>query len=147
MFPLAVPVDEAAASILNQALKLDGFFPEFPPEQVGKLFPRSALMAYPADTRFIEQGDTGRDIFIVCDGRVGVSKVFGDAGAQLAELGPGSVLGEIAMIQEGVRTATAITAGPCRIFRLAFEDIQYILKNNPPLADHLRNLALSRLAQ
>ncbi len=147
MDPFAVPVDDNAAAVLNQTLKLEGFFPEFPPDQVAKIFPRSALMLYPGEFRLIEQGDTGRDIFIVCEGKVSVSKVFGDAGAQLAELGPGSLLGEIALIKEGVRSATVIVVGDSKIFRLVYADIQYLLENNKPLADHLKSLALTRLAQ
>jgi CRP-like cAMP-binding protein len=63
----------------------------------------------------------------------------------LATLGPGTLLGEIALLRDGSRTATVVAAVDCQIYRLVFEDLQYILKNNPALGEHLRALAQKRL--
>lgn len=131
--------------MLSRALKLEGFFPEFKAEHVEKLFPRSGFFNYPSDHHLVEQGDAGRDIFIIYQGRVDILQSFGSAAASLASLGAGDLLGEIGLIRDGVRSATALVVGPALVYRLAFEDIQYILINNPELASHLRGLAKERL--
>lgn len=56
------------------------------------------------------QGDDGADLFLVLDG---VASVEVD-GEILAEMGPGAVLGERAVIEGGHRTATVRAVTPLR---------------------------------
>lgn len=139
-----LPIDDKCAALLFKALKLEGFFPELTPDEAKMLFPRSGRMVYPANTAVIEQGDAGRDLYVIETGGVIVTQTFGSAGAQLSNLGPGDVFGEIALIQDGVRHANVITTAVSRIFRLAFQDVQYLLKNNAALGGHLQALAATR---
>ncbi|MBI3554417.1 MAG: cyclic nucleotide-binding domain-containing protein [Elusimicrobia bacterium] len=141
-----LPAGDAAAAAVSGALKLEGFFPEFSAEHLQKLFPRSGLYGYPRESAVMEQGEEGRDLFVVCRGSVRVQQSFGSAAASLATLGPGELLGEIALLKDGARTATVVAAEDCQVYRLAFEDLQYLLKNNPALGEHLRNLARLRQA-
>jgi CRP-like cAMP-binding protein len=64
-------------------------------------------------TVFVE-GERGDDLALVLDGAVDVDV----AGEFLAQLGPGSVLGERAGQGGGVRTATVTAATDCRIVRV-----------------------------
>lgn len=139
-----VPVDDRIASLIGAALKLEGFFPEFKADHLTHLFPKSGLTRYPAGAHIIDQGDAGRDLFVICFGKVGVSQAFGAAGAALGELKEGDIFGEIGLIRDGVRTATVISEGEAHVFRIAFEDLQYLLTNNPALAKHLQSLAQKR---
>lgn len=132
------------AELLNRLLKLEGFFPEFKAEHAAKIFPRSGLWYYPKDYHVIEQGEVGRDLFIIRLGRVSISKSFGDAGADVADLGPETMFGETGLLREGQRTATAIVSEEAQIYRLDYGDIQYLLTNNRELADHLQQLARER---
>jgi hypothetical protein len=65
---------------------------------------------------FVE-GEVGDDIALVLDGVVEVSV----GGTSLAELGPGSVIGERAGVGSGRRTATITAATDCRIVRVPRE--------------------------
>ena len=132
------------ASIVARALRLEDFFPEFTGEQCGKLFPHSGVALYASGDFLIEQEESGRDLFILIEGSVTVTLSMGSAAAQVATLGPGALMGEIALLREGLRTASAIAALPTRAFRLVYEDMGYILKNNPVLAAHLQSLAKER---
>ncbi len=64
-----------------------------------------------AGTELIRQGDEGDELFLLLNGIVGVAV----DGAQLAELGPGAVLGERAGLAGGRRTATVTALTPCRV--------------------------------
>ena len=139
----AVPSD-AEASIVARALRLDTFFPEFTGEQCSKILPRSGVGVYAAGEFVIEQGESGRDLFVLLDGSVSVTLSMGSAGAELATLGVESLLGEVALLRDGQRTASAMALVPTRAFRLMFEDMGYILQNNPELASHLQGLAQQR---
>ncbi|MBI5246202.1 MAG: cyclic nucleotide-binding domain-containing protein [Elusimicrobia bacterium] len=143
--PRVRPSDDDAL-IVMKSLRLEDFFPELSGEQCAKLFPRSGVGDYAAGDFLIEQDEAGRDLFVVVEGAFTITKSMGSAAAELATIGPGAVLGEIALIREGTRTASAIAAGPARAFRLAYADMDYILANNPKLAMHLQNLAREREA-
>lgn len=144
MAPPRLPVDDAAAAAVYRAFKLADFFPEFSGELCMKVFPRSGLNAFAEGERLLEQGEGGRDLFLLLSGRVAIVQSFGSAAAELASLGPGVVVGEVALLRDGVRTASAVAMEATSAFRLAFEDVGYILKNNPALAAHLEALARER---
>jgi CRP-like cAMP-binding protein len=59
----------------------------------------------------VRQGDPGREVFLVLDGVVRVDR----DGEQLAEYGPGAMLGERAHLEGGVRTSTLVAVTACRV--------------------------------
>jgi Cyclic nucleotide-binding domain len=67
----------------------------------------------------VEEGDEGADVFLVLDGVVSVEV----AGEPLAQLGPGAVLGERALLEGGRRTATLRAVTPCRIATISGEQL------------------------
>lgn len=142
--PVREPASDADAVVVARALRLESFFPEFNAELCGKVFPRSGVSVYAPGDYLIEQGETGRDLFVLLDGGVSVMLSMGSAGAQVATLGAESLLGEVALLRDGTRTASAVAAGPVRAFRLVYEDMGYVLQNNPELAEHLKGLAKQR---
>lgn len=142
--PQRQPVDDAAALAVYDAFRLAGFFPEFNGELCAKVFPRSAVELYRTDERLLVQGDGGRDLFLLLSGRVSIVQELGSMAAELGTLEAGSVVGEVALLRDGVRTASAVALAPTRAFRLVFEDVGYVLENNPPLHAHLEELARRR---
>jgi hypothetical protein len=60
-------------------------------------------------TVLAEQGQRGREIYLLLDGVVAVSV----DGTQLAELGPGAIMGERAVLERGLRTATLCAVTDC----------------------------------
>jgi hypothetical protein len=59
----------------------------------------------------ITQGESGNDLFLLLDGVLSVI-VDGDA---VAEVGPGSILGERAAVEGGIRTSTLKATTPVRV--------------------------------
>src|SRR5262245_36061210 len=57
---------------------------------------------YEQGQAIVEQGDEGRELFLILDGTIDV-EVDGD---EVAEIGPGALLGEMALLEGGKRTAT-----------------------------------------
>lgn len=62
----------------------------------------------PAGHVLMNQGDIGRQMFVVARGRVAVER----NGQRINELGPGGAVGEMALISEGPRNATVTTMKP-----------------------------------
>jgi hypothetical protein len=65
----------------------------------------------PAGHVLARQGDTGSDIYLVLDGVIRIDR----DGEQLAEYGPGAMLGERAHLEGGVRTASLVAVTACRV--------------------------------
>ena len=59
----------------------------------------------------LEQGEAGGELFLLLDGILSVEV----DGAPLAEVGPGAILGERAVLEGGRRTATLRAVTPCRV--------------------------------
>jgi hypothetical protein len=59
----------------------------------------------------VKQGDAGRELFLLLDGVLAV-EIDGDA---VSEVGPGAILGELALLEEGRRTATLRAVTPCKV--------------------------------
>ena len=59
----------------------------------------------------VEQGAEGHDLYLLLDGVLGVEV----DGEPVAEMGPGTMLGERASLEGGVRTATLRALSPCRV--------------------------------
>jgi hypothetical protein len=66
-----------------------------------------------------EQGEPGSSLYLVLDGVLSVDV----DGETLGELGPGAVLGERAVLESGIRTATLRAVTPVRIAEAAGADI------------------------
>ncbi len=145
--PRSLPVDEPTAEAVSKAFDLLGFFPEFSAELCAKVFPRSGVEQFRAGEKLIEQGETGRDLLLILAGEAGVQYKVEYLAAEVGRLGPGAVVGEMALLADGVRTASVTASAPTFVFRLAFEDVGYILQNNPTLAEHLKGLARQRSAR
>jgi hypothetical protein len=63
----------------------------------------------------VEQGSPGDDLYLLLDGVLGVEV----DGEQVAEMGPGTMLGERASLEGGFRTATLRAVTPCRLAVIA----------------------------
>ena len=66
-----------------------------------------------------DQGQDGNEVFLLLDGVVDV-EVDGEA---IAELGPGAVLGERAVLEGGLRTSTVIARTKCRVAVAAADQV------------------------
>ncbi len=79
--------------------------------------------------------------YIVLEGSVKIRK----AGEVLAELGPGDVFGEIALVNHRLRSASVVAASQVRALRLSDEAIAALLDHDSGFADTLRATAQKRL--
>ena len=72
---------------------------------------RPEIRNLPEGTQLTRQGDVGDELYLILDGVVRVDV----DGAGLAELGPGAVIGERALLEDSRRTSTVTAATPLRV--------------------------------
>ena len=61
-------------------------------------------------------------------------KISAGVDKDLAVLGPGDCFGEMAMIEDSPRSATATSSGDCVLFQLGRQDLNRWLKSRPEMA-------------
>jgi CRP-like cAMP-binding protein len=82
-----------------------------------------------AGTVLTHEGAREGFFFIVVEGSVRIER----AGRVVNTIGPGEFLGEIALLDGGPRTATAITETPCRLLSLTYQMFHELLDASPDI--------------
>ncbi len=78
------------------------------------------------------EGDVGDGLYLVDEGLVEISAKVGQQERRvLAKLGPNSIFGEMAVIDDEVRSATAIAESDTRLTFVGREDVLSVLKQYP----------------
>ncbi len=96
----------------------------------------------PAGAELVRQGSYGRQFFIIVDG---TAEVVRD-GVNIATLGVGDVVGELAMLSRERRTATVTATGPVRALVGSTREFWSLLGSFPNLATSVRDTAAVRTA-
>jgi CRP-like cAMP-binding protein len=76
----------------------------------------------------VRTGEKSSDLYVILDGRVIVCTSAGD---QLAEIGPGSVLGEVALVDDQPRCADAVCKGLVKVARFPAKELRSYMGRNP----------------
>ena len=94
----------------------------------------------PAGQVLTEQGEPGDEFFMVADGEVEIRL----QGRVVRRLGPGDYLGELALILGGVRTATAVTLVPSRLYVLNESEFTALLRRHPRIEERVLTTVAER---
>lgn len=89
----------------------------------------------------VQQGQVGNGLYIIVSGWVRI--VAGEG--ELARLGPGEMLGELAVIDQQPRVASAVADGPTTCLALASWDLIAMLEQDSGLAMNLLRELAGRL--
>jgi CRP-like cAMP-binding protein len=97
-----------------------------------RLIASGYVMAFAADEVIIRQGEEGTAMYLVLSGtvRVETNAVPGPS-VQLAELGRGACLGEVAVLTGGPRTATVTAIDPVQAVAFEAHRIRRIVDDDP----------------
>ena len=81
-------------------------------------------------TLIIDQGQMGREAFVVLDGQVTVKR----GGRKITSLGPGGIVGELSLLDHGPRTATVVCDTDCTLFVIDQRHFRAVLEQFPSIA-------------
>jgi CRP/FNR family cyclic AMP-dependent transcriptional regulator len=122
---------------LNGATVLEGIplFSGLGQEELEQVERQAVRKRYRANTVFIEQGDDANNLYFLIQGRVKIL-IAGDDGKEiiLGEKGPGSYVGELALLGEGKRTASVQTLEDSQFLVLSRQSFESLLRTRPDIA-------------
>ncbi len=82
-----------------------------------------------------KEGGRGMSMYFVASGRIRIYKrTASGSSRQLAIVGPGYFFGEMALVDEVPRSASAAAAEPCLLFELYSGDLEHWVKESAPQA-------------
>lgn len=91
----------------------------------------------------VDQGQAGREAFIVLDGTATVKR----NDRKVATLGPGEQFGELALLDHGPRTASVVADTPMRLLVLSSRAFSGVLDDVPTLSVKLLAALATRIRE
>lgn len=107
---------------------------------VGRL---SDVVHYPEGKVICEEGSTGREFFLVIDGKAAVKK----GKRTVATVGPGSYFGELSILDGAPRSATVVASSDMNLLVLEQREFGGVIRELPALAAKLLSAMAARLRE
>lgn len=98
-------------------------------------------LAIPAGQTVFNEGDTGNTMYVVVEGDVDLLV----KGKLVESLGPGGVLGEMALLDNVPRSASAIAKTACRLVEINEKRFKFLVQQTPNFALQLMRVIADRL--
>jgi CRP-like cAMP-binding protein len=97
----------------------------------------------PAGYALADQGQTGREAFIIVEGSATVRR----NGKKVAVLGPGAVVGELSLLDHGPRTATAVCDTDCTLLVIDQRRFLGVIDDVPAISHKLLASLASKIRE
>ncbi|HSY09802.1 MAG TPA: ATP-binding protein [Candidatus Dormibacteraeota bacterium] len=86
-------------------------------------------------SQIFREGDRGDGLYIIKDGSVQIAHMVGEEVRHIfSQLGPGEIFGEMAVIEDRPRSATAVALTDTQLYFIAREEMRTLLQHSPGLA-------------
>ena len=95
----------------------------------------------PAGWSLIGENTPADKAYLLVDGEVSVRK----QGEEVARLGPGDVIGEIAIVNHKLRTASVVSLTPLEVVRFTREALEQLIEDVPAFGAAIRGTTADRL--
>jgi len=136
----------AEIKALSAILRRIHFFSDLSTPDLERIFDVTQLIGYEGrHTTIFKKGQRGDALYMIHRGAVDIvlPRLLRPA-RKLASLKEGDFFGEMALLKQANRTATAIADGPCELFVLSLPNFNDIVRKNPNFQRELEGMAARR---
>jgi signal transduction histidine kinase len=96
------------------------------------------VKAYKAGRNIFQEGDPGDGLYLILEGKVQITCLLGqDQRTVLSQLGAGDFFGEMAVLDNQPRSATATAETDTKVYFILRDDLLKVLEHSPSLAANL----------
>lgn len=108
-------------------------------QRFGKEFPKGTVL--------FQEGEPGKDMFVLQSGKISISKKVRDVEKVLAVLGPGEFFGEMAIISNKPRNATATVTEDAKLLVIDPKTFEAMIRGNAEIAVRMIKKLAERLSE
>ena len=134
----------------------DGEFIDLAKERMAKIHPYAKVVnidknsdnftrVYPKNTMIFSENEPGNELYIIQNGRVKITKIVDNNEVLLAMLKTGDIFGEMALLENKPRSASAIAYDDVKLLAVNKANFQLMVKNQPQLITRLTQLLADRI--
>ena len=106
---------------------------------------QESIREYQQDQMIFSESQPGKDMFIIQSGEVAISKVVNGNEVTLAVLKKGDMFGEMALLENKSRSASAITHSACRLMVVNLANFNQMVTTQPQMIARLTTTLADRL--
>jgi CRP-like cAMP-binding protein len=135
------PDAENIAEVKKKMMKIAPYVkvqkPKYPPDQMARKYPRDSLI--------FAEGETGDELYIIQDGTVNITKIIDNQEMVLAVLKKGNIFGEMALLEDKPRAATAEVSEDCSVLAVNRKNFQEVSRSQPDMVARLTSAMAERI--
>jgi CRP-like cAMP-binding protein len=117
------------------------FFEHFTPKEVARISGAGRRVKLPAGWSPIWEDTPADKAYIILDGTVSVRR----DGKEIAQIGPGDIVGEAAIVGHKLRNASVVALTPLETIHLTDEALRELDQDMPSFHQALQEVAQSRM--
>lgn len=117
------------------------FFEGFSNDDLHRVVDLSQQMEATSGTVLVDQGDPGTQCYVIVEGQASVYV----RGEHVASSGPGSMVGEMALIDHRPRTATVVADTRMKLLRFGTREFRTLLDEMPKASERVMTVLRERL--
>ena len=121
---LAGTMDEKTATVAAIPM-----FAKLEPRSLEAVATLAKIVSVPADTVLVREGEPAESFYVIVSGTVHIER----AGNFVRSMSNGGFLGEVALIEGGTRTATAVCTTPCELLEFGSFEFGRVMANFPDI--------------
>lgn len=122
-------------------LKDVAFFEGFSDDELNRVAELADELSAEPGAVLVDQGSVGQDCFVILEGEAGV--YF--SGEHIATVSPGSMVGEMALIEHRPRNATVVAETPMKLLAFDTTHFKQLLQEMPKANDRVMETLAARL--
>ncbi|MCB0824980.1 MAG: cyclic nucleotide-binding domain-containing protein [Armatimonadetes bacterium] len=126
---------------IHEALRTNYLMQSLSERQIGEISAITSVKEFNGGDTILRQFAKDNDLLIILEGK---ARINGFSGELIAEAQPGSVIGEISLIDDKPRSATVVAVGDTKIATIPNSDLWGLMNREPEIGKELL-LAISRI--
>jgi CRP/FNR family transcriptional regulator, cyclic AMP receptor protein len=122
------PKVEVEGKSVEEILEQIDLFAGLPTIHLKRVADIGVEVSYKRGSKMFEEGDAGDKFYVILDGSIRISRTVPGMGEEaLAVLRAGNYFGEMSLIDESPRSATALAHEACQLFEVGRQDLEELL--------------------
>ncbi|MDR0553423.1 MAG: cyclic nucleotide-binding domain-containing protein [Treponema sp.] len=111
--------------------------PEYPPDTMVRIYPKDSLI--------FAEGEQGDELYVIEEGTVNITKIIDNQEMVLSVLAKGNIFGEMALLENKPRAATAEVSENCTVLAVNRKNFDTVSRAQPDMISRLTSAMAERI--